>query len=81
MRDRCAVDLDEGPFAAGRGGVDGAGDEILADAALTPDEHRRVGISDALDDRPDFPHAGVAIKQREMIDKVFHIVPRVRTLR
>src|SRR5207245_10801672 len=52
-RDRRAIDLDEGAIAAPRGRVDGAGDEILADAALPAEQHRRVRIGNALHHRPD----------------------------
>src|SRR5687767_8708015 len=44
-----AVDLDEGALAAGGAVVDGAGDELLADAGLAPDEDGGVGVGDLID--------------------------------
>jgi hypothetical protein len=42
----------------------GAGDEILADAALAPDQDRRVRVGDILDDRPDGAHLRASVKER-----------------
>src|SRR5882724_11312819 len=78
LRNRGTVDLDEGPVAPDRSRVDGAGDEVLAHAALASDQHRRIGIGDALDDGADCPHPGVAIKERRGIDEIFHTWPRQR---
>ena len=55
-REGRAVDLDEGAVPAGRRGVDGARDELLAGSALAADEHRHVGVGDASDEVVHFPH-------------------------
>jgi hypothetical protein len=44
-----AVELDEGPVAAGAQLVEGAGDELLAGAGLAADEHGGVGGGDGFD--------------------------------
>ena len=62
-----AVDLDERPLAARRRRMDGAGDEILADAALAPEQDRRIRVGDVLDDRPDGPHPWASVQKRGSI--------------
>ena len=52
---RRAVDLDERPVLARRPLVDGAGHQLLADAALAADEHRDVAVGHLLDDRARSP--------------------------
>src|SRR5262249_9910315 len=66
LGDRGAVDLDERPLRAGRREMDGSGDQILADAALTADQDGGVGVRDALDDRADGPHPGVTVEERRL---------------
>src|SRR5258705_13778499 len=60
--------------------MDGARDQILADAALTPDQDGRVGVGNALDDAADDAHLGMTIEKRKGTDGVFHIAPRQRKL-
>src|SRR2546427_8221758 len=50
--------------------MDGAGDEILAHPTLAAEQHRRVGISDALDHRPDRSHGGAAVEQRGILREI-----------
>src|SRR5207244_10860933 len=45
---------------------DGTGDAIPAHAALAPDQDRRVGVGDTLDDPPDPPHRRASIKKRNV---------------
>ena len=78
LRDRRTVDLDERAMAAPRGGVDGAGDEILADAALPTEQHRRVRIRNALDHRPDRPHPGAPAEQRSVLGRITCAADRPR---
>jgi hypothetical protein len=49
FRQAGAVDGDEGALRARAVGMDGAGHQLLADAALARDQHLRVGPGDALD--------------------------------
>ena len=70
LRDGGAVDLDEGPIRAVGGGVNAASHEVFTDAALTPDQHRRVGVRDALDQRPNLPHGWTAFQQRNVLGRV-----------
>ena len=51
-----------------------AGDEIFTYAALASDQHRRVGVGNAVDDGADFPHPGVAAEQGNVTDRVTRIV-------
>ena len=57
-----AVDLDEGALAAGGAVVDGAGDELLADAGLAPDEDGGIGVGDLIDHFLDGLHAGAVLE-------------------
>src|SRR5205823_10327576 len=70
VRDGGAVDLDEGPIRAVGGGVKAASHEVFADAALAADQHRRVGVRDALDQRPNLPHRWTAVQQRDVVGGV-----------
>src|SRR5262249_25886773 len=81
LRDRGAVDLDEGPVAAHRCRMDGACDEVLADAAFPANEDGRVRVGDALDYGADGPHPGMAIEKWGATDEVFHILLRQRPFR
>ena len=80
-RNRRAVDLYEGPVASDRRLVDSTRDQILADAALAPDQNGGVGVRDALDDGTDRAHARMTIEKRSGIDEVFHTAPCERQLR
>src|SRR6185369_5726591 len=64
LRDRRAVDLDERPLTASRRRMDRSGDEVLADPALATDQHRGVGVGDALDDGADGAHPGMTVEER-----------------
>src|SRR5207253_2324567 len=64
LRDRGAVDLDERTATARRGGMDGSGHQVFADAAFTPDQDRRIRIGDTLDDGPDGAHLGASVEER-----------------
>jgi hypothetical protein len=55
-RQRRAVHLDERRVAARRGVVHAARDQLLAGAALAADEHRDVGVGDAIDQRAHLAH-------------------------
>ena len=57
-----AVDLDEGALAAGGAVVDGAGDELLADAGLAPDEDGGIGVGDLIDHFLDGLHARAVLE-------------------
>ena len=58
-----AVDLDEGALArAAERVVDGAGDELLADAGLAPDEDGDVGVGDLIDHLLDGLHARAVLE-------------------
>src|SRR5262249_13169862 len=81
LRDRSAVDLDEGPVAAHRRRVDSPCDEVLAHPAFAANEDSRVSVGDALDDRADGPHPGMAIEKGGASDEVFHIWLRQRPVR
>ena len=59
LGDGRAVDLDEGLARAQAVGMDGAGDELLARAALAVDEHRGVGRGDLEDLLPEVLDEGV----------------------
>jgi hypothetical protein len=68
--DRAAVDGDEGPLGARRQAVDRRGDELLARAALTLDEHGRAGPRHLGDDLLHALHRrGVAdeLRDRELL--------------
>ena len=43
--------------------MDGAGDELLADAALAPDQDGDVGVGDLLDHLLDGLHAGTLLEE------------------
>ena len=58
FRQRAAVDGHEGRGRARAAGVNGAGDDFLAGAALPGDQHRRAGRCDLVHQRPDLPHRG-----------------------
>ena len=58
-----AVDLDAGARAPDGGVVDGAGDELLADPGLAPDEDGDVGVGDLLDHLLDGLHAGTLLEE------------------
>ena len=62
-RQRRAVDLHERPAASQGAPVEGPGDDLLADPALTGDEHGDVGRGDPRQDRIDPTHAGT-VRQR-----------------
>src|SRR5262249_22145533 len=81
LRDRGAVDLDEGPVTAHRCRVDSTCDEVLAHAAFAANENGRVSVGDALDYRADGPHPGMAIEKWGATDEVFHILLRQRPVR
>src|SRR5207244_4804373 len=66
-RDRRTVDLDEGTVAPGRLRMDGPGDQVLAHAALPPDQHRRVRVGDVLDDRQNGPHLRAAVPKLDSV--------------
>ena len=55
-RQRRAVHLHERPVAPRRALVDGARDQLLADAALAADQHGDVAVGDLLDDLRDAAH-------------------------
>ena len=55
LRDRGAVDLHEPLAAAQAVAMNGAGDELLADAALAEQQHRGIGRRGALDRVPHLP--------------------------
>ena len=64
-RDGGAVELDEGALAPRREGVDGAGDQLLAGAALAPDEHAALGGGRHLDQLVDPTHGRRAAHHAE----------------
>ena len=61
--DRGAVDGDEGTLAARPQIVDGPRDQLLAGAALAPDQHRDLRHRDATDGLEDLLHDGAAAEQ------------------
>src|SRR5690606_31088960 len=61
--DRAAVDGDEGARLAAAALVQGARDELLADAALAGDEHRRLVIGNLRDGAEDGLHR-LALRQK-----------------
>ena len=77
LRDRAAVDHDEGPLAPWRGVVDGPRDELLARARLAVDEDRRLGARHPIDHREEHPHGTTAAEQRA----VAILGPRVARVR
>ena len=46
--------------------MDGARDELLADAALASDEHRHVAVADLIDHGRDPPHALAVTPDRQV---------------
>src|SRR5690606_28084357 len=58
LGDGAAVDADDGHVASWAVGVDGAGDEFLAGAALTDDEDGGVGGGDVADELHDLADGG-----------------------
>jgi hypothetical protein len=50
--------------------VDGPRDQILSDPAFPAQEHRRVGVRDAVDRRPDGAHRGAPLEQPDLVDRV-----------
>src|SRR5207244_10627260 len=63
LRDRAAVDRDEGAAAPARSAVDRARDELLAHAALARDERRRLEVGDLRDRAEDGLHRGALGEQ------------------
>src|SRR4030095_1965603 len=63
MRNGRAVDRDERPSAPRRRRMQGAGDDIRADATLGSEQDRRVRVGDTLDDRPDGAHLRASIEE------------------
>jgi hypothetical protein len=63
LRDRRAVDRDEGPRGARSGEVDRPGDDLLASPALAGDEHRAPAVGDLADQGEDLPHRGARAEQ------------------
>ena len=64
-RQRRAVDLDERLVAPERSLMDGAGDELLADAALAANQYGDVAVRHLLDDRCDRFHVGAVAPEQE----------------
>lgn len=60
--------------------MQGAGDEILTDTALPADQDDRVDVGNARDDGADLAHPGMAVEERQVIDEVFHILLRRRSI-
>jgi hypothetical protein len=58
LHQRAAVDGDERPAAASTAVVQGAGDDLLADAAVTRDQHVGVGSGDLVDGLAQVGHRG-----------------------
>ena len=56
LGNRRAIELHERPAAASRVLVNGLGDQLLAGAALTENQHRRIGGADAIDEPHDVFH-------------------------
>jgi hypothetical protein len=56
LRDGGAVDRDEGPAGAAAGGVDAAGEQLLAGTAGAEQHHRHAGIGDPFDRPRDLEH-------------------------
>src|SRR2546428_7506575 len=70
VRDRGAVDLDERTLTSLGRRVNRPGDEILAYAALAPEQNGCVGIGDALDHLFDLAHRQTAVEARSKIGEV-----------
>ena len=68
--DRGTVDLDEGTVVASRRGMQGAGDEVLPDAAFAADQDRRIRVGDAFDDGADRPHLRASVEQGDVVGEV-----------
>src|SRR2546426_90487 len=68
--DRGAVDLDERPLTSPRRRVNRPGDEILADAALAPEQNGGVGVGDAFDRPFDLAHRRTALEARRKIGEI-----------
>ena len=81
-----AVDLDACARAPDGGVVDGAGDELLADPGLAPDEDGDVGVGDLLDHLLDGLHAGTLLEEAVVIRSAAlalvpeHLLPELRDL-
>src|SRR5438046_10235664 len=50
--------------------MEGPGDEVLAHATLSTDQHRRISIGDVVDDRPDGPHRGASVEQWAVVGEL-----------
>lgn len=63
LAQRGAVQADERPVVTRAHGVDGRGDELLADATLSADQRGGTGRGDATDMFPQGPHRGAVADQ------------------
>src|SRR5215471_16649530 len=79
LRDRRAVDLHEGAFAACRRRVDRPRDQIFAHAALAANKDSRVGIGDTLDNRANGVHPRMTIEEGNVFDETVTVLLRQRT--
>ena len=80
LGDRRAVDLDERHVALRAAVVNGARDELLAGAGLAGDEHRALGIGDALGPADDLLHRPAAADDAVVVELFVALAAQVAVL-